>query len=118
MIRSVGSSQAALRAYGTQVNTNANNVANVNTESFQRQEAVIQEDQNSQPQARVRTDTTPGPVRQTISDDGRQRLQEQSNTDLTKEFTGTISAQNSYNANLKTVETADQMTGSIIDIKG
>lgn len=118
MIRSLGSSQAALRAYGTQINTNAKNIANVNTEGFQRQDTVIQEGKNSQPEAKVRTDTTPGPIKQTISSEGQMQLREQSNTDLAKEFTTMISAQNSYNANLKTIETQSQMTGSIIDIKG
>jgi flagellar hook protein FlgE len=33
-------------------------------------------------------------------------------------MTGMISAQNSYSANLKTMQTQSEMTGTIIDIKG
>jgi flagellar basal-body rod protein FlgC len=118
MISSVGSSQAALRAYSSQLNANANNIANVNSQEFKRQDAVINEDSNNQPTAQIRRDNTPGPVRQTISEDGMQKFQEMSNTDLAKEMTGMISAQNSYSANLKTMQTQSEMTGTIIDIKG
>ena len=118
MIRSVGNNQAALQAYSTKLNTNANNIANVNTDNFKRQDAVIEQNQQSQPTAKVRTDNTPGPVKTTISAKGQQKVQELSNTDLTKEFTSTITAQRGYEANLKALETNDQMAGSIINIKG
>ncbi|MDY0362931.1 MAG: flagellar basal body rod C-terminal domain-containing protein [Desulforegulaceae bacterium] len=118
MISSIGSSQAALRAYSTQLHANSNNIANVNSQEFKRQDAVINQDSNNQPTAQVRNDNTPGPFRQTISEDGMQKFQEMSNTDLAKEMTGMISAQNSYSANLKTIQTQSEMTGTIIDIKG
>jgi len=118
MISSVGSSQSALRAYSSQINANANNIANVNSENYKRQDAVVNQDNNLQPSTQIRRDNTPGPIRQTISDDGKQKFQEMSNTDLAKEMTGMITAQNSYSANLKTIETKSQMTGTIIDIKG
>lgn len=118
MINSLGNNLAGLKAYSTQVNASAHNIANVNTDEFKSQDAIVQEDQNSQPKAVVRKDNSPGAVKQTISEDGKEKLQEMSNTDIAKEMVKTISAEKAYTANLKTVETQDQMAGSIINIKG
>ena len=118
MIRSLESSVSALNAYSTQINASANNTANIKSEGFKRQEAVISENRISQPEAIVRTDNTQGPLVQTISSEGREKFSEMSNTDIAKETIQTITAQNAYNANLKTIETADKMAGTIIDIKG
>lgn len=118
MIRSLGSTQSALNAYATKLNVTANNLANVNSEKFQRQDALINEGEKNQPQVQIRRDTSPAPVRQTISPEGRQTLQEMSNTDIAKEMTDMISTQQIYQANLKTISTADQMVGTILDIHG
>ncbi|MDY0132083.1 MAG: flagellar basal body rod C-terminal domain-containing protein [Desulforegulaceae bacterium] len=118
MISSVGSNQAALRAYSSLLNSNANNIANVNTENYKRQDTIVNQDNNLQPSAQVRRENSPGPVKQTISNDGMQKYQEMSNTDLAKEMTEMVAAENFYTSNLKTIETQSQMTGTIIDIKG
>ena len=41
-----------------------------------------------------------------------------SNVDLTEEIPQTITAQRGYEANLKLIETQDEMLGSVLDILG
>jgi|GEM_PF-6358764 flagellar basal-body rod protein FlgC len=118
MIRSIGSSQAALTAYSSHLNASANNIANINSQEYKSKDVVINEGQNSRPEAQVRTNNSPGPLRETISQEGKAKSMEMSNTDISKEMTDMVSSEKAYTANLKTIGTQSEMTGSIIDIKG
>jgi flagellar hook protein FlgE len=43
---------------------------------------------------------------------------EASNVDLAEEFTDSIATQSGYKANLKTIQTHDEMLGTLLDIIG
>ena len=43
---------------------------------------------------------------------------EHSNVDLAREITGTLPLQRGYEANLKVIQTEDEMLGNLLDIKG
>ena len=53
-----------------------------------------------------------------IVDRGQLRDVEASNVDLAEEFTDSIATQSGYKANLKTIQTHDEMLGTLLDIIG
>ncbi len=60
---------------------------------------------------------TPGYTRQ-VSENGLVRHVEGSNVDIAEEFTESISTQSGYRANLKTIQTYDEMIGTLLDEVG
>jgi flagellar basal-body rod protein FlgC len=112
MISSVNNSAQAIKAFGTGTAVTANNVANVETENFKSSRAVMNEGDNGGVKVTLSQETSPGPL--VTQSDGSAR--ELSNTDLASEFTDMISFQSGYDANIKTVQTADEMKGSVIDM--
>ncbi len=89
-------SLSALSAFSTGINTVANNVYDPQASSSLR--TTINEGQdNKSVEAKV--------------------LQENSAPDYAKEFTNAIGYENAFNANTKTIQTADQMIGSVLDMK-
>lgn len=111
----IGNNISALSSFGTQMNVTANNVANVNTDGFKRSRTVLEEGQNGSVTPRVEKINTPGPVVQEGLESGETR--ELSNVDIAKEITDTIPTQRGYEANLKVVQTMDEMLGKVIDMK-
>jgi flagellar hook protein FlgE len=51
-------------------------------------------------------------------EDGQKTERELSNVDLTEEMTEMIVTQHGYTANLKSIETEDEMLGAALDIVG
>jgi flagellar hook protein FlgE len=93
-----GIALSALSAYEKKLNVTANNIANLNTADFHPSEAMIND--NSQSGVYV-----------TITSNNS------SEVDLTKEMVDMITTANGFKANLKTLETAFEMTESLLDIK-
>ncbi len=90
-------SLSALSAFSTGINTVANNVYDPTASSSLR--TTINEGQNQQSveaQVQVQEDTAP---------------------DYATEFTNAISYERGFEANIKTIQTADQMIGSVLDMK-
>lgn len=111
----IGNNISALSAFGTQMNVTSNNIANVNTDGFKRSRTVLEEGLNSSVNPRVEKINTPGPLVQESTESGETR--ELSNVDLAQEITSTIPTQRGYEANLKMVQTKDEMLGKVIDMK-
>lgn len=98
----VSNNVSSINAQQTIMNTSANNVANVNTNSYIPKDTIAVGKGDS-----VSTNTR-------ISDDtGSTRSQ----TDLAKETTTQIVSQNATGVNVAAIKTKDQMLGSLLDMK-
>ncbi len=117
MIGSMGTSVAALKALGTKMDVTAKNVANINSEGYKKSRATLNDAANGGVTVDVERIDTPGPaVTPTDGDEGTKR--EQSNVNLTEEMADMITTRHGYNANLKAVETRNDMLGAALDIVG
>jgi len=116
MINSSYSALAALRAIGTTVEASANNTANIETDGYKKTRVSIEENQVHEPQARAEKVNTPGPLVQQQASDGSIEMVEKSNVELSEEIPNQMLSRRFFQANLKTIQTADQMLGSLMDI--
>lgn len=105
---------SGLSAFSRKLSSVAGNVANVNTDEYKRTTATIVEDRNGLPEVSTRTIDTPGSLIQET--DGS--LRELSNVELAAEFPRMIISQRGYEANIRALETQNEMIGSILDILG
>ena len=93
----VNSAESALKAYGDTLSVTANNVANVNTAKFKPTDATMNEGVN-------------GGVYVTLSQSS------QEGTDLAKETVDMITTEEGFKANIKSLQTSEEMTKKLIDI--
>ena len=117
MISALNSTISALRAFVTKLNVTADNIANVNTDGFKKNRATLQEDQNGGVRVEIRRDNSPGFLYDTV-ENGEKVEKETSNVDLTEEIPDLMITKRAYQANLKTLETQDEMLGSLLDTIG
>ena len=107
---------SALDAYGKKLDVTANNIANVNTDSFKKSQATFQEGDPSGVVVSISRVNTPGaPI---PSEDGTGKPRESSNVDLAEEIVNLKTAKHGFQANLKTLKAEDEMLGSLFDIFG
>ena len=117
MITGIHSTLSALRAFGDKIGVAAHNVANVETEEFKKQRALLSEEAEQGVRVEIEQVNTPGPLIPSVEND-QPVLKEGSNVDLAEEIPGALLARRHYQANLKLLETQDEMVGSLIDILG
>jgi flagellar hook protein FlgE len=117
MITAVGNNLSALKAIGKKMGVTANNVANSESEGFKKSRAVMKEGVNNDVEVEIERVDVPGPIVHEMVN-GEVTERELSNVDLTEEIPATIQIQRSYEANLKAIETQEDMLGSILDIFG
>ena len=117
MISALNSTVSALRAFVTKLGVTADNIANVNTDGFKKNRATLQEDQNGGVRVEIRRDNSPG-FRYDAVENGEKVEKETSNVDLTEEIPELMMTKRAYQANLKTIETQDEMLGSLLDTIG
>lgn len=99
----ISSNVSSILSHQTYMNNDANNVANVNTDRYVPQNTTIQEATKDSTQA----------VTSRAADNGSERSQ----TDLTKEITDQMTIENVTVANVKAIQTQNEMMGSLLDIK-
>ena len=117
MIPSVNSTISALQAYKTRLGVTADNVANVNTDEFKKSRASLKEGAHGDVQVEINRIDTPGPRYQEF--EGDQLVErEGSNVNLEEEIPSMMVTQRSYEANLKVMQTQDQMLGTLLDTIG
>ena len=114
MISAYQSATSALQAFGTRINSNANNIANSQTEGYKRTNVTLAAPSQGGVQATVAKVNTQGPMAGG-AESGTPPI-EQSNVDLVSELTDMTLNADYYKANLKTIQTADQMSKSLLDI--
>ncbi len=118
---------SALAALSTQAQVHANNIANVNTHRFQASRADLQSGPGDQgvEVAAIQRDTSPGPLVPELGpeqdpDTGRVtntwQYTEGSNTDLAREFVGLISVQRAFEANVLTIRSQDETSGTVLNL--
>ena len=105
---------SSVRAHGRKLDVTANNVANVNTNGFKRDQAVLQEGTAGDVHVHVRKDMTPAPP-DPLAPDAPGIEKELSNVDLADEMTGLIPTTIGYKVNLKVIRARDEMIGSLLD---
>jgi flagellar basal-body rod protein FlgC len=117
MMTNVSSNLSALRAYGTKMGVIADNVANLNTDGYKKNRAVLKEGPNQSVAVDIQQVDTPGAVYERY--DGHERVEkETSNVDLAEELPAMITTQHAYTANLKVLQARDEVLGSLLDVVG
>ena len=117
MIYPASNTLSALAAFRKQLNVTANNVANVQSQGYQKSRVTFSEGQNGGVVPSVIQIDTPGTPKETIFND-RVVETESSNVDLAEELTEMISAKAGYMSNLKPFKVQDDMLGALLNIKG
>ncbi len=117
MVGSIGNNVAALKALGAKMEGTSKNIANANSDGYKKSRVLLKEDSNGGVSSRVETVDTPGASIVSV-EDGQKKERELSNVDLTEEMTEMIVTKHAYTANLKSIETEDEMLGAALDIVG
>lgn len=115
MIGALNASISGLTAFQQKLNVTAHNVANVTTDEFKKQRALLHEGENGGVSVEIDEIDTPGYPIETMVD-GETVESESSNVDLAEALTETIPTQAGYDANLKMIQTEDDMLGTLLDI--
>lgn len=110
------SALSALKAFSTRVQSNSNNVANSLTDGFKKTRVTLSSLESGGVQAQVEKINTPGSVVYQETSDGQKEV-ELSNVDIGQEFPEMNINSNLYKANLKTIQVADEMAGSLLKLK-
>ena len=116
MISAIHTALSGLTAFGKQLEVSAHNVANVNTDGFKGSRTDFVEEQSGGVLPVVQKDNSAGPAVLKDTDQGPRQI-ELSNVDLREEAVSQIIAQRGFEANLRTLKTADALLGSILDTK-
>jgi flagellar basal-body rod protein FlgC len=116
MIPAATSALSALTAYSTKVNSNANNIANASSEGYKKTRVTLATQDPQGVRASVKTIDTPGDKVYQETNNGNE-LVELSNVDLAEEIPDSLINARFYQANLKTLQTADEMSESLLNIK-
>jgi flagellar hook protein FlgE len=117
MISAIQNNASALTAFSNQIGVSANNVANALSDDFTSSRAHNVEARPRGVATVISKDPGPGPlVEDPLTNDGS--LKELSNTDIAREMVQQMTAQHGFDANAKTIQTSDDIMGTIIDLMG
>ena len=117
MISALNGTISALKALVTKMGVTADNIANVNTDGFKKNRAILKEDQNGGVRVEISRENRPG-FRYAGVENDQVVEKEAFNVDLAEEIPDLMVTKRAYQANLKTIETQDEMLGSLLDIIG
>ena len=117
MISALNGTISALSAFVTKLGVTADNIANTNTDGFKRNRAYLHEDDNGGVRVEIKRDESPG-LRYDVIENGEKVEKETSNVNLAEEIPDLMLTKRAYQANLKTVDTQEEMLGSLLDIVG
>lgn len=116
MISGIHSSLSALQAFQKKQESVADNTANVNTDSFKKTRVTLQEGEGETVRPEVGRITTPGPLAYEQTPAGYEMV-EKSNVELAQEIPNSMLNRRFFQANVKQIQIADEMLGSLLDIK-
>ena len=114
MSEAINTALSALGATLRKQDSTAHNIANVNTHDFKKSRAAFEETSPAGVKvtlSRVETPGTPLPADEVIGDG-----HEMSNVSLEEELVDLITTRHSFSANVKTLQTEDEMQGALLDI--
>jgi flagellar hook protein FlgE len=116
MIPAMQSALSGLSAFSAKINSNANNIANANTEGFKKSRVILSTGEAQGVQVQIERVETPGDMVYEETSEGME-LVEKSNVDLGQELPEMGVNTQLYKANLKTLQVADEMLGSLLKTK-
>ena len=116
MISGYNSALSALQSFGTKLHSNSNNIANANTNEFKRTRVTNATVEPTGVKAQVEKVDTPGPTAFEETGNGYDQV-ELSNVDLGVEIPDMNLNSTMYKANLKTIETVNEMTAELLKLK-
>lgn len=116
MISAIHTALSGVTAFVKQIEVVAQNVANANTDGFKKSRTEFVELETGGVLPVVQKDDSAGPAVLKNTGSGAAQV-ELSNVDLGEETVNQMLAQRSFEANLRTLKTADDMLGSILDTK-
>ena len=99
---SISANISSMQSYQTMMSTNANNIANANSDGFVPSDTRMSNNENS-----VTANT------RLADDNGSLKSQ----TNLAKELPDQITAQNATAMNISAIKTQDEMLGTLLDLK-
>jgi flagellar basal-body rod protein FlgC len=117
MIPALQSGLSGARAFEAKVDAAAQNVANADTPGYKKERVLLRETSTGGVSAQRERVTASGPRVQGLDAAGGDPV-ELSNVDLPDEMTGMLLGERGFELNLKTVQTADEMLGALLDLKG
>lgn len=111
MTFSIGSNLSALNAFGKGLGVTANNIANIGSKNFEKSRAINIEGEKGQVETEIsKPQTNSIKTGEEIPED------KPSNVELTEEIPRMMIDEKGYQANLKVIQTQDEMLGSVLDI--
>ena len=117
MIYPVNSTLSAMSAYYTKLNVISDNIANVITDDFKKSRTLMSTGPYNTVQANVQQIDTPG-IPYEDWRDGELTEVETSNVDLAEEIPQLMITEHAYTANIRALQTYDEMLGTMLDIMG
>jgi len=116
MVSALQSPLSAIQAYSTRIAANANNIANSATPEYKKTRVTLSDVQPAGVKAAISKITEPGPIIYEQTTIGLEQI-EQSNVDLGRELPEMMLNRHFFRANIKTLQTADELLGSVLDLK-
>lgn len=117
MISGIYSGLSGLQSFGEKQQSIADNIANVNTDGFKKTRVTMQEGIDGRVETEIDRPDSPGPVVYEQTATGYEMV-EKSNVDLIEEIPQMMLNQRFFEASIKTIQTEDEMLGTILDIIG
>lgn len=116
MISGISSALSGLLGFQKKATADANNIANVETDGYKETQVRLEDNSAGGVTARAEKVNTPGPLVEEQTSKGIEPV-ELSNVNLNQAIPDTLMNQRYYEANLKSLKVADEMLGSLLDIK-
>ena len=117
MISGISSALSGMLAFQKKVESTADNTANVDTDGFKKSRVTLTEAEPQGVTTNLQRIETPGPMALEPTSQG-ETLVEKSNVDLAEELPNLMLSKRFFEANLKVIQTEDEMLGSLLDTKG
>ena len=115
MVSSINNNLSALTAFAKGLEVKANNIANISSENFKKSRAVNVEGENGAVKVEISKVDTDSNI--SLLNPAENPIEAQpSNTDLTEEIPGMMMDRKGFQANLKLIETKEEMLGSVLDL--
>ena len=111
----IHSTLSALQGFQKKQESIANNVANINSDEFQKTRVTFYEGENGTVAPNIEKIETPGPQVYEQTPEGNTLVQK-SNVELAEEIPQAMINKRNFQANIKMLQIEDEMTGYLIDM--
>lgn len=115
MIQGINSAFTGLLAQSKKLDTTAENLSNINTNKYKEKNLAFEEGKNGEISTKIQTNESQGPLILEEETEG-QHLVEKSNVDMAKQMINLIESGRAFEANIKTIQSEDELIGTLLDI--